>query len=245
MVDSPHRETMDCTRRRSFWPLRPTYAHDYLFSIRKRAGLMAEVFNVTKRSELGRGPLKRLRRTGKVPATLYGHGEASISLSVPREEIALALRHSGKVVNLKGDVSEEALIREVQWDTYGIEVLHIDLMRVSASETVEVKLSIHLKGEASGVKDGGVLNFVAHEVEINCPVSAIPEHLNLNVANLQVGGALHASDIELPAGASLITDGQTIIATCQLPRDEEQAAAGAVVEPELIRKPKEEGEASK
>jgi large subunit ribosomal protein L25 len=203
---------------------------------------MAEVFNVSKREEIGRGPLKRLRRTGKIPAILYGHGEASISLAVPGEEVALALRHSGKLVTLKGDVTEEALIRDVQWDTYGIHVLHLDLMRVSATETVEVKLSIHLKGEAAGAKDGGVVNFVTHEVEIDCPASAIPEHLVLSLAKLQVGEALHASDIELPAGASLVTNPQTIIATCNVPREEEEAPSGVVVEPELIRKPKEEGD---
>jgi ribosomal protein bL25 (Ctc-form) len=149
---------------------------------------------------------------------------------VPGEEVALALRHSGKLVTLKGDVTEEALIRDVQWDTYGIHVLHLDLMRVSATETVEVKLSIHLKGEAAGAKDGGVVNFVTHEVEIDCPASAIPEHLVLSLAKLQVGEALHASDIELPAGASLVTNPQTIIATCNVPREEEEAPVVADAE---------------
>lgn len=206
---------------------------------------MAEVFNVTKRTEIGRDGLKRLRRSGQIPAVLYGHGEASISLSVPVADVALALKHSGKVVHLKGDVTEEALIREVQWDTYGIDVLHVDLMRVSESETVDVTLAVHLKGEAAGSKAGGVVTHITHEVKINCPVSAIPEFLIINISNLQLGSALHTTDVELPAGATLITDPHVIIASCQAPKAEGDAVAGVSAEPELIRKPKEEKEGEK
>jgi len=204
---------------------------------------MAEVFNVTKRNEVGRQANKRIRRAGQIPAVLYGHGEATVSLAIKRDEVAAALRHSGKVVDLKGDITDSALIRAVQWDPFGIEVLHVDLMRVSASETVDVTLSVELKGEAAGTREGGIVNHVVHEVEINSPVASIPEHLYLNISNLHLGGQLHASDIELPQGASLITDPHTIIVTCTAPQavSEEGVAGGAVAEPELIRKPKEEG----
>jgi len=203
---------------------------------------MAEVFNVTKRTEIGRDGLKRLRRSGQVPAILYGHGEASVALSVPLADVTLALKHSGKVVNLKGDLTEEALIREVQWDTFGIDVLHIDLMRVSETETVEVTLQVHLKGEAPGVKQGGVVAHITHEVKINCPVSKIPESLTANLANLQVNGAVHASDVELPPGATLASDPHVMIASCNVPKGESEVATGVSIEPELIRKAKEEKE---
>ena len=203
---------------------------------------MAEVFNVTQRSEAGRQANKRLRRQGSIPAVLYGHGEASISLSIKREEVATALRHSGKIVELKGAVTESALIRAVQWDTFGIDVLHVDLMRVSASETVDITISLELKGEAPGARAGGIVNFITHEIEITCPVSAIPEHLYVSVANLQLGDAIHASDIELPTGATLISDSHVVIVSCTAPQAEaDTTVPGAVVEPELIRKAKEEG----
>ncbi|HTN74552.1 MAG TPA: 50S ribosomal protein L25 [Pirellulaceae bacterium] len=204
---------------------------------------MAEVFNVVKRTELGRASLKKLRRTGKVPAVLYGHGEASLSLSIPKGEIANAFKHSSKVVQLQGEITEEALIREVQWDTYGIEVLHVDLIRVSQGETVDVKLQVVLKGDAAGIKQGGVLNHITHEIEIKCPVSAIPESLVANLTNLQLGSAFHASEVELPAGASLISDPHVIIVSCNPPKGDDDAAAGIAIEPELIRKPKEEKKA--
>src|SRR5690606_3229784 len=89
---------------------------------------LAEVFNVTKRNEVGRQANKRIRRAGQIPAVLYGHGEATVSLAIKRDEVAAALRHSGKVVDLKGDITDSALIRAVQWDPFGIEVLHVDLM---------------------------------------------------------------------------------------------------------------------
>lgn len=203
---------------------------------------MAEVFNVTKRTEVGRSDLKRLRRTGKVPAVLYGHGEASVSLSIPKGEIDLALRHSGKVVHLKGDVTEEALIREVQWCVYGITVLHVDLMRVSDSETVDVTLPIQLKGDAAGIKQGGVVSFITHEVKVTVPVASIPEVLVVDVSNVQLGGALHASEITLPQGGKLASDPHAIIVNCLPPKSDADLAAGAgvAIEPELIRKAKED-----
>ena len=204
---------------------------------------MSEVFNVAERTLSGRQANKRLRREGSIPAILYGHKEASISLTVKRSEFEAALRHSGKIVELKGAVTESALIRAVQWCPFGIDVLHVDLMRVSASETVDITISLELRGEAAGAREGGVVTFVNHEIEITCPVSAIPEHLYVNIAGLKLGDAIHASDVELPAGATLISDPHTVIVSCTAPMVEpEPGVGGAVVEPELIRKPKEEGE---
>jgi large subunit ribosomal protein L25 len=202
---------------------------------------MAEVFNVSKRSEVGKRANKRLRSGGQIPVILYGHGQASVSLAVKREDVDSALRHGGKVVNLQGDVTEEALIREVQWDAFGMEVLHLDLIRVSLTEKVEVTIAVHLRGEAAGVKAGGMLNQVLHEVTINCSVASIPEHLDLNIAALEIGGALHASDIPLPEGAELVTDPADIVVNCNAPAaEEEEVPGGIAIEPELIGKDKEE-----
>src|SRR5690606_21134209 len=126
----------------------PIVASSIFTAVRSFEVPMTEVFNVTKRDESGRQANKRLRRNGHIPAVLYGHGEASVSLAVKRDEVAAALRHSGKVVDLRGEVTESALIREVQWDAFGIEVLHVDLVRVSAGETVDVTISLQLRGEA-------------------------------------------------------------------------------------------------
>lgn len=204
---------------------------------------MSEVFNVAQRTESGRQANKRLRREGSIPAILYGHKEESVSLSVKRSEIEAALRHSGKIVELKGAATESALIRAVQWCPFGIDILHVDLMRVSASETVDIIISLELRGEAIGAREGGVITFVTHEIHVTCPVSSIPEHLYVNISNLKLGGVIHAGEVELPAGAKLLSDKQIVIVSCMAPLAEQEAGAGgAVVEPELIRKPKEEGD---
>ena len=92
---------------------------------------MAETLNVKVRETRGKRNARRERRTGTIPAILYGHGEANHSLLIAADEMASVVRHGGRIVELKGAVNEKALIRALQWDTFGIEVLHVDLTRVS------------------------------------------------------------------------------------------------------------------
>ena len=209
---------------------------------------MADVLKVKRREKLGTAHTRRLRRTGEVPATLYGHGEASVSLSVPSAQVWSAVRHGGKLVTLEGDANDSALIRAVQWDTFGKEVLHLDLMRVSASETVETTVTIELKGTAVGVSEGGIIEHVLHDVEIECPAMSIPDKLIVSIADLHLGKAIHASDIKLPEGAKMLTDADALVVHCIAPHveGEEQAAGEAgVAEPEIIgRKDKDEEEAA-
>src|SRR5690349_18533126 len=102
---------------------------------------MAEALNVKKRETRGKRNAKRMRYAGTIPAVLYGHGEETKSLTVVADEMALVVRHGGRVVELKGAVNEKAFIRAMQWDTFGTEVLHVDFTRVSEHERVEVKVS--------------------------------------------------------------------------------------------------------
>jgi len=207
---------------------------------------MADVLKASLRDSLGRQRSKRLRVQGLIPAELYGHGQPNAHLSLEAGEVRAAIKHGAHLVELKGAVNESALIREVQWDHYGIEVLHLDLARVSAEETVEVTLHVEIRGTAAGLKDGGVLQTILHDVKIRCPAGLIPDKLEAKVANLRLGGQFTAGDLELPAGASLITAADQVVVQCVTPLDQEAAAAvpGEVIEPELIRKPKEaeEGE---
>ncbi|MGE0757405.1 MAG: 50S ribosomal protein L25 [Pirellulaceae bacterium] len=206
---------------------------------------MAEVLNTTERSSLGKHETRRLRRSGLVPAELYGHGEANVHLSVPRAELQAALRHGAHLVELQGAVKESALIRAVQWDPFGMDVLHIDLTRVSAEEAVEVTITVELRGTAAGAKDGGVVQHVLHEVRITCPAGKIPDKLEARISQLNVGDHFLASQLELPAGASLLTSPDQIVAVCSAPSDQAEAEGvpAEVSEPELIgRKAKDEEE---
>jgi large subunit ribosomal protein L25 len=207
---------------------------------------MADTLNTQLRDALGKRVARRLRRDGNIPAELYGHGEANVHLSIPRLELQAAVRHGAHLVELKGAVTESALIRDVQWDPFGAEVLHVDLARVSAEESVEVTIAVELKGIAIGVKEGGVVQHVLHDVRIMCPAALIPDKLEARISNLHVDEQFTAGQLELPAGAQLLTDPDQIIAQVTTPVEqaEEEPVPAEPGEPELIgRKAKEEEEA--
>jgi large subunit ribosomal protein L25 len=126
-----------------------------------------------------------------------------------------------------------------------LEVLHVDFSRVSEHERVTVQVPVEVRGDAPGVKEGGVVELVVHEVELECEAEAIPEKIEINVKELHLGGEVLAKDVSLPAGVTMITDADVLILHCVKPKGMAEAAPGegAAAEPELIgRKPGEEGE---
>jgi large subunit ribosomal protein L25 len=206
---------------------------------------MTQQITVAKRTETGKRRMKRLRQSGKIPAVLYGHGQEVLSLSVPTDQLTAAIRHGSHLVDLGGDLSESALIKDVVWDTYGLEVLHVDLARVDKTEVVEVTVAVHLRGVAPGISQGGVLHHLLHEVEMSCTAASIPDHLEVSVNHLELGKMIHASELKLPEGATLLTPGDKIVVECVLPvaAPDEEAVAGEGAEPEVIGRKKEDGEA--
>jgi large subunit ribosomal protein L25 len=201
---------------------------------------MAETLKVEPRKEQGKRNSKRLRLAGKIPAVVYGHGQEAVSVAVPSEAMVATVRHGARVVQLQGAVSDSALIRELQYDPFGLQILHVDFARVSADERVHVKVPVDIKGQAQGAKEGGVVEHLIHEVEIECPVSAIPEKLVVNVAALKLDEEIFVKQIPLPEGVKILSDGDQVAVHCVKPKDEgeEVAAAGDGAEPELIRKEK-------
>ncbi len=188
----------------------------------------SEVIHVKIRQSRGKHQARRMRTQGQIPAVLYGHGEATVSLAVAASEIEALLRHGGKVVQLQGDVSDIALVRDVQWDGMGSEVLHLDFTRVSSGETVQTTVPIELRGVAPGTRDGGILEHVLHSLEIRCPVTSLPERLLVKVNALGVGQAILVSDLELPAGASALAEPHEMVVHCVAPMEmpEEVEAGG-------------------
>jgi large subunit ribosomal protein L25 len=206
---------------------------------------MSDQLTVKLRETTGKRRNRRLRDAGQIPAVLYGHGEPSVSLQAPADELEAALRHGAQVLHLQGDVDQQALIRDIQWDWKGQEVLHIDFYRVVKGEKVEATIPIRLKGEAPGVREGGVLNQVLHEVDIVCPVMSLPESFEVSINDLQLNGSISVAELELPEGASLVSEDDEPIVTCneavEAPEEEEAPVEGA--EPEVIgRKEEDEGE---
>ena len=180
---------------------------------------MADQIPVTARKTGGKHSNRRLRWSGQTPAILYGHGEANVCLSVPSDVLAAALRHGGRMVTLSGAVNESAFIRDLQWDTYGTHVLHVDFTRISVDELVKVHLTVEVRGQAPGVKQGGVVEQLVHDVQIECPAGSIPEKLLVSVNQLVLDAQITLGQLELPAKAKAIGDPETIVVQCVVPEE--------------------------
>lgn len=202
---------------------------------------MSDQIQVLIRSdkEHGTRASRRLRTQGHVPVVLYGHGEKCVSLKAKATEIVGVIRLGHKLVELKGDLNEKALLKSVQWDVLGLEVVHIDLTRVSAGERVITTIAVELRGDAPGVRAGGIIKHVLHEVDIEAPVTAIPDRIIANLKDLQLDGEILASGLEIPEGVKLVTKGELVVVSCSKPADvTEELTPTGPAEPELIRKEK-------
>ena len=208
---------------------------------------MALQLAVQSRDIRGKRRNRRLRHSGQIPAVLYGHGLENVALSVETEAISAAIRHGSRLVSLTGAVTESAFIRALQWDTYGTHIVHVDFTRISEHESVEVRVPVELRGEAPGVREGGVVVQLIHEVQIACPASVIPERLFVNVNHLKLEETIKLSALELPEGAKILAaDLEAVIVQCSIPVElpEEGSAEALAGEPEIIGGKKEEGEES-
>lgn len=202
---------------------------------------MPEELKVELRQPHGKLQNRRLRAAGTIPAVLYGHGKECVALSVDGGALRDLVRHGSRLVQLTGAVSESALIRELQWDTWGTRILHVDFNRISLHEKVEVEVEIGLRGEAPGVRDGGVVQQLIHQVTLNCPAGSIPDRLWLNINHLVLNGEILLAELELPAGASIVGDTDAVVVQCVVPTEapEEEAADRGPAEPEVIGAKKE------
>ena len=206
---------------------------------------MAEQLTVQIRETRGTRRSRRLRDSGKIPAVLYGHKQETVWLTLPAEQLDAAVRHGARLVQLSGAVSEQAFIRELQGDTWGKQILHVDLARISAHEKVKVTVPVELRGMAPGVKEGGIIEHQLHDVEIECEATEIPERLAVNINHLGLNESITADQIELPPTARLLIDADSVVVQCVVPTEapEVEAPAAGEEEPEVIRRrPEEEGE---
>jgi len=199
---------------------------------------------VQRREKLGTTGAHALRAAGKIPAVLYGHGTAPEHYALDAHAFADLLHRSGRnaIITLAegGGKRQTAMVREIQYHPVSRRVIHADLQRVSADETIAAKLGIVTVGVAEGVRNAGaVMDVIMHELEIEGPASRIPEHLEIDVTQLGVHDHVTAADVALPAGFTLVTPPETLVVSIEPSRtahDLEEAAAGpeAAAEPEVI-----------
>jgi len=189
------------------------------------------------RSELGSGAARRLRRAGRLPAVLYGHGLEPQHLSVDLDDFEHLIADGARVLSLVVNGSEErALIKDLQYDALGSDLLHADFQRLVAGEKVEVAIPVELVGEAVGVhRDGGVLDLARKEITVSCLPGHIPESLRVDVRELGIGDDVTVGEIEWPEGVEPMVEAEvTVVAV--LPPEEvpEEPELEEVKEPELI-----------
>ncbi len=207
--------------------------------------------SAASRTDTGKGVARSLRRNGQIPAVIYGHGRDPESLSLDAtalERLLVGISASTTVLNVEveGRAPVRALIREIQRNPIRpSDVLHVDLFEVQADEAIDVDVPVHLIGVPEGVRvGGGTLEQALHTLTIRVLPGDIPESIDLDVAGLTIGHAIHVRDVTVP-NAEILNDEELPVASVIPPRVEVPVAvveAPASSEPELIRKTKPEDE---
>ncbi|MCK5440008.1 MAG: 50S ribosomal protein L25/general stress protein Ctc [Gemmatimonadetes bacterium] len=203
-----------------------------------------------RRQGVGKGAARAERRSGRVPGVLYGHGEESVSVSVDALELnrliqSISVENAIVDLEVKGEKDPfKVLIREVQRHPYRDDLLHIDFFHIAMGEEIHVEVPVILVGVPIGVKDkGGVIDHQLREIEINCLPANIPEKIEIDISELDIGNSIHVGDLKLP-DLEIQTDSDrsvvAVLAPTVIVEPEEEEVEEELLEPELVGK---EGEA--
>jgi large subunit ribosomal protein L25 len=208
------------------------------------------VINSIFRERMRKGANRRLRRSGKIPAVLYGHKIKSVSLEVdPKEIFRILHSQSGEntifELTVPGQEKINCMIKEYQLEPVTHELLHADFYEVAMDEVLEVDVPLNVTGEAYGVKtEGGLLDIVHREIRVECLPADIPEHIDVDVTNMKIGDLVRVKDLQVSDKIKILEDPDSVVVAVEHPREEELpvAAAAAVpeaeAEPEVIKKGK-------
>jgi large subunit ribosomal protein L25 len=210
------------------------------------------VLEVEPRDELGRIHVKRLRENGFIPAVVYGEGKDSYVIKVSHRQL-LGLIHQhrleGVVINLKikddkKHKTRPCLIKEVQYDPVKGDIIHVDFNQISLTKAIKVNVPVVAKGEPIGIKqEGGSLEHILWEVEIECLPADIPKAIEVDVSQLKIGDAIHIKDITFPSNIKVLNDPEAIVLSVASPIKEEipvaPVEAEEKLEPEVIKEKKE------
>jgi large subunit ribosomal protein L25 len=208
------------------------------------------ILDVLNREHTGRSKAKDIREEGFIPAVVYAQGKESLNVKVPHREFGRLL-HQHRIesvvitVRVEGDKKEKScLIKEIQYDPVHGNVWHVDFNEISLTKTIKVRVPVVAQGDAVGVKqDGGSLEHVMWEIEVECLPKDIPKQIEVDVTQLKIGDAIHIKDISLPAQVKVLHAADAIVISVAAPIKEEVAAAPVEgeekQEPEVIKEKKE------
>lgn len=208
-----------------------------------------------KREIFGKNASRRLRKEGMIPAVLYGGGSSNVPLTLKKQDVFMILRSDtgeNTVFQVSFDSeSRDVMIKELQRDPVTDEILHADFVHIAMDKVIQVSVPVVSVGEAVGVKtEGGFVDFITREVEIECLPKDIPERIEIDISGLHLRQSLKAVDITLPEGVKLITSSDTILVLIEVPlkeeeievEEEEEEVIAEEEEPEVIGKEKLEKE---
>lgn len=207
---------------------------------------MSEAVSLTVQPRDGKGSRKaaRLRKQGLLPGVVYGHKEAVAQVTLNYEEFDRAVRkqHARALTITLGGKSETVLIKELQWDHLGKQMVHVDLWRVDKDEKVKVVVPVELRGIPKSM-GGGVLDQPFHTLHVECLAIAIPDSIRIEITGLTLGNPVHVRDLTLPEGVKVLEPPEAVVVQIKLAGIEPEAAPveATGVEPEVLtaKKPKE------
>jgi large subunit ribosomal protein L25 len=207
------------------------------------------VLKAEVREHTGRKAVQKMRRQGEIPAIVYGHKQEPVAVALDAHDFVEGLHHGHRLMDIQiGKKKEKIIVKELQYDHLGKNVIHADLMRVDITESIRVTVPLELKGTAAGTHEGGIVEAHVDHLEIECKATDIPEKIVVSVKDMHVGSALHAGEVELPSGVKLVTSAEMLLVTCHTvaaAKTTEQVEEEVPAAPEVIgeKKEPEEGEA--
>lgn len=203
---------------------------------------------VNSRAAEGSRAARRLRRSGRVPGVVYGGGGESVSFDADARDLRLALAGSGAVLDLSvdGKTATPVVLKEAQRDPVRGETVHVDLLRVRLDEAIHALVPLELTGteDAPGVKEGGVLEQITRELNVQALPTAIPESIVQDIGEMQIGDTIALEMLSAPEGVTLLDDPETVLATLSPPRLQTEAEEEIESETELVGEGEEQGEAA-
>ena len=209
---------------------------------------MPTVIEAQTRIPEGKNANRRIRKSGKIPAIIYGPGKEPAVLSLNYVDIYEILRSEAGQntifnVNIEGVGQRSAMVKDYQLEPVKGKLIHADLLEIAMDRLLVLTVNLELVGEPQGVKiDGGTLDFITRSIEVECMPADIPESVKLGVGKLRVNEYIRAKDINLGDKVRILTDPEVVIATVSAPKGAATEAAASAAEPEVIKKGKPDAE---
>lgn len=200
----------------------------------KTLALQAEL-----RERIGSKASAAVRKAGRIPAVVYGHKEEPVAISLDAHDFLEGVHHGHRLMDITvNGAAATMLIKDLQYDHLGRDVIHVDLMRVDVTEMIKLSVPVELKGVAKGTQDGGIVESNTDHLDVECLAVRIPERIVVSIKDLGVGESIKAADIQLPEGVKLVSAADIIVVTCRVvaeAKTTEQLEAETPAAPEVIR----------